>query len=76
MTAHTSVLHNTLKDFFLRSFFFFQGVYFQGIFIYILIIFVTTKIRKGHFHAMELHPRQLDQQSISNIMIQEIDSTK
>ena len=36
MTVHTSVLHNTLRDFFLWDFFFFQDV-FYGTFIILMV---------------------------------------
>ena len=72
MMVRVLVLHNILRDF-LFGFFFFQGVLFSGN-PYILMICVRFRIRKGHFHQMELHPGQLDLKSISNINIQEIDS--
>ena len=41
-----------------------------------LMILFHNRIQKGHFNPMELPLRQMDQQYISNIMIQDIDSAK
>ena len=74
MMVHTSMLHNAVRDFFFRISFSFK-VFFTGN-LSVQIICVPIRIGKGHFHPVEWCPGHLYYENLSNIMFQEIDSTK